>query len=491
MAAVAESTDRAAALTVIAVATAAGIVAWLLLLSTGWWGVSHDTANHFYVAWLMSRGAVIYRDVFEVNWPGTFLTFRALLALGLDGDLGWRLVDLALVLAAAGLAASLLLPAGRLAAAIGAVMVAWSHLMVGSTNLGQRDHFIGVLVLAAVWAMRRGIGGAVAAGVALGVAATIKPFAMVLPVAALVLVDGSWLRRIRIALIVGAVMAVPLGATTLYLVAHDALGEFLRQQLYAMRIYANTGRQTVIDASAELALVRSPILLLAVAGLMRFPPPLATVQRSGIVVLLYGAFHFVVQGKGWTYQAFPLLYGLSLMAGLGAVRMLESRWLALRFVPVVMLVVVASASVATMTLQVRTPNPSQAPAMMRDLEARLHAGDRVQPFDTYGSIDAMRRLGVLPATRFFYDFMFFGRPTAPAAIAQERQLRAEFLAALADAAPRAIIMTNQQWPDLRLGYDRLATWPELQSFLAARYTLDVERETLRGWSYRIYLRRDA
>ena len=52
-------------------------------------------------------------------------------------------------------------------------------------------------------------------------------------------------------------------------------------------------------------------------------------------------------------------------------------------------------------------------------------------------------------------------------------------------------MTNQQWPDLRLGYDRLATWPELQTFLAARYTLDVERETLRGWSYRIYLRRDA
>jgi hypothetical protein len=56
---------------ILALSALALIVAWMWT-RIGHWGVAQDAANQLYVAWLTSRGAVIYRDVFEINWPGNF-----------------------------------------------------------------------------------------------------------------------------------------------------------------------------------------------------------------------------------------------------------------------------------------------------------------------------------------------------------------------------------------------------------------------------------
>ena len=47
-----------------------------------------------YIAWRISEGAVPYRDLFDMNFPGVYLLHLAALKLFGAGDVGWRAFDL-------------------------------------------------------------------------------------------------------------------------------------------------------------------------------------------------------------------------------------------------------------------------------------------------------------------------------------------------------------------------------------------------------------
>src|SRR3990172_3652857 len=47
-----------------------------------------------YIAWLLTQGAVPYRDAFDMNVPGVYLVHLAVLAVGGSGDWPWRLFGL-------------------------------------------------------------------------------------------------------------------------------------------------------------------------------------------------------------------------------------------------------------------------------------------------------------------------------------------------------------------------------------------------------------
>src|SRR6185295_18034778 len=85
-----------------------------------------------YVAWRMAEGAVPYRDLFDMNFPGVYLLHLAVVrALGF-GDLAWRLFDLTWLAAAALAAAAFAAPWGRLAAGVAAGSLALYHLAGGA-----------------------------------------------------------------------------------------------------------------------------------------------------------------------------------------------------------------------------------------------------------------------------------------------------------------------------------------------------------------------
>jgi len=46
------------------------------------WPLVHDSAIMHYVAWLISQGAVPYRDAFDMNMPGVYLIHLVVLTLG-------------------------------------------------------------------------------------------------------------------------------------------------------------------------------------------------------------------------------------------------------------------------------------------------------------------------------------------------------------------------------------------------------------------------
>jgi hypothetical protein len=69
----------------------------------------------------------------------------------------------------------------------------------------------------------------------------------------------------------------------------------------------------------------------------------------------------------------------------------------------------------------------------------------------------------------------------------EDSVRHEFLAALEDNPPAAILLTNSQWPQPH-GFDAADGWPKFAALLASRYVLD-RAENENGIARRLYLRR--
>ena len=65
----------------------------LMVMSLDWPLIS-DTPIYHYIAWLISIGKVPYKDIFDMNFPGTFLLHLFAIKVFGSGDLGWRIFDL-------------------------------------------------------------------------------------------------------------------------------------------------------------------------------------------------------------------------------------------------------------------------------------------------------------------------------------------------------------------------------------------------------------
>src|SRR2546423_2443578 len=97
------------------VAGLAGVVVYV-----GWsslaWPLIHDAPIMHYIAWRIGEGAVPYRDLFDMNFPGVYLIHLAVLRTLGAGDGGWRAFDLAWLALTSLTVAMLAAPWGRPAA---------------------------------------------------------------------------------------------------------------------------------------------------------------------------------------------------------------------------------------------------------------------------------------------------------------------------------------------------------------------------------------
>ena len=78
------------ALVVLSLAVLAGALAWR---SRGW-PMIHDAPLMHYIAWRIGEGAVPYRDLFDMNFPGVYLLHMVAFKLFGSSDAGWRAFDL-------------------------------------------------------------------------------------------------------------------------------------------------------------------------------------------------------------------------------------------------------------------------------------------------------------------------------------------------------------------------------------------------------------
>jgi hypothetical protein len=455
------------------------------------WPLVHDAPLMHYVAWLVTVGAVPYRDVFDMNFPGVYLVHLLVVRVLGVGDLAWRLFDLAWLAATAALLAGFARPWGRSAAAGAGVLFVLYHLAGGAWQAGQRDFLLCPLLVAgalgvARWLESRRRSSLAWGGLALGASITIKPHALALVVAlALTVALAAWRRGADVgapALFVASVLAAPL-AVSVWLVAAGALPAWRAIVLdYLIPLYARLGRDgawNVYRPQVWIPIVAGALLSMAGALAGRRFGARHAVATLGV---LYGVAHFVGQRKGWEYHLYPLAVFATLLCAAGLPPRRSPRRVR-STAPVLVAVALAIVLLAGKALAVSPAGweRDKADATRRlaaELAPMLAPGERVQVLDTTeGGIHALLRLGVREPTRFIYDFHFFHDTDRPVIQA----LRAELIHELDAHPPALIVVFERGWPSG--GYERIDGFPELAARLA-RYDL-----VQAGPGYRIHAQR--
>jgi len=471
------------------------LAALRLLWASRAWPLVHDAPLMHYVAWQILEGAVPYRDLFDMNFPGVYVAHLLVLVTLGPGDLAFRAFDAGILAAVgAGLWAALRF-SGAWGGPAAAALFALYHVAGGPWLAGQRDLLLCAFLVwgaAGVIASVPASGGARArllgtAAVALGAAVWLKPHAAVL-----IPLLGWWAWRGpaggRALAAVGAGLVLPAVPMLVWLSWTGGLGAFTDITLgYLIPLYGRLGRT---DLFRELAGRDYGVVVLAglIAWVCLGVAALARGRRGGTLAVLatglaYGAAHFWMQGRGWEYHFYPLaLFAVAIGgAGLGAAA--ADRRGSLTAILALVLVATAGAlwtkgqrNLAPAWIETKTARVSHLSTALRPL---VTSGGTVQVLDTTdGGIHALFHLRIRQPSRFLYDFPFHhdvGHPYV-------RRLRAELMGALQTRPPVAVVVFEQGWP--AGGYERLAGFPELQRWLSEGYRLAEESD-----GYRLYVGR--
>jgi hypothetical protein len=487
----------------VAVVVVFAVVVVRLLARSLRWPLVHDAPVMHYLAWRIGEGAVPYRDLFDMNFPGTYLIHLGVLRLLGAGDAAWRMFDLAWLAATAAVLAAFARPWGAVSAAGSALCFAAYHLAGGSWNAGQRDFLLCLFLIAgalgvALWAERHRAGGGMGghsslplAGLALGAGMTVKPHVAAFALGLAVMVAMTAARGEAGTALASFLVPVAVAPAGMILWIGSLGGLRAWRDIivdYLVPLYSRLGRGepwTVdrwhpwVPLGAAVA-----ISLMSAVAQRRF-----TVRHAVAALGVgYGALHFLAQGKHWEYHLYPLAVFAALLA-FAELDVLARIDVAARARPRPALALGLLLTALAFALSVKGVNAAEAPwardkvrrveAVVRDLAPLLGAGDTVQVLDTTdGGLHALLRLRVRQPTRFLYDFHFFHDITTPTV----RALRAELMRDLRAHPPRAVAIFERGWP--RGGYERLDGFPELVGFLNDAYQLAA-----RGDGYVIHAQR--
>jgi hypothetical protein len=494
--------------------------AGLYIFFTWHWPLVGDSSLIHYIAFLMDRGWAPYRDLGDMNLPGSFLIEWAAMHVFGSGSLAWRLFDLTVL---AVMTCGYLVIAGcgdRLAGIFAAVVFAVIHGRDGINNTGQRDLMMAALVVTGyaflfhLW--RRGSAWpAFFFGFAMAAAGTIKPTALPLGVLLLAMLAFVLRREKRPAArpvwlgIAG--FFTPLLICLVFLWREHAIDAFVHGLRTVVPYFAGLGRRPVgyllLHSFSPLMALVAVWLVLAVASTIESRSWDRWMQRwsweeceraallLGAAVMLAG---FTLQGKGFPYHRYPFLALLLPIIALDLVGALRQRGVRLALGAAGLACgafVVAPQSVAAVH-RYDWRNQEMIAMIQADL-TRLGGpalSGRVQCIDTIaGCATALYRLHLEPATGLLSDFLIFGPGTSPAV----REARASFEGKIVAHPPEVIVITANLFPEGPGDFRKLETWPAFQHLLDARYRLCVQRtppDPVLWWSrvekpqsYRVYV----
>ena len=326
------------------------IVSALLFFLWSWrWPLVGDASLIHYIGFLIQRGWAPYRDLGDMNMPGSFLIEIAAMHVFGTGDLAWRLFDFTLLAIASAsffvitkspgapfmtVSSSWVgLNKGWLPALFSASLFILIHGRDGLAEGGQRDLTMAVLLLAAtaflfVAVRKDSPRSAAIFGLLSGIALTIKPTALPLSLAQLLLAAFA-LRRFRIDFLhlgrshanrnvlihyIAPATAAGLVAPTIaliFLLREHALSAFLAGFHGIIPYYASLGHRTV-----GLVLLHSisPLLPIVIAWLIVLALQRKILdwsrnwERNALLIgVLFGLLNCVAQQRALPYYRYPLL----------------------------------------------------------------------------------------------------------------------------------------------------------------------------------------
>ncbi len=479
-----------------------GIMLWSMVLATfcclmvliyksRFWGVQLDSAFCYYVAWLMSEGAVLYRDIFDVNFPGTYLIYLFVFTFLGEGDIYWRIFDL---LCLAGINVLILLyckPFGTLAGWIGITLFSAFHLYNGPLYMGQRDFLILFFLLGAVYCIAQHLERCrdytflATSGVLLGSAALIKPHTGILFLFILFIIVVQALRSgtewVKDFVVFTASCCVAPILSIMWLWYAGGLQAFLDILFnFAFVFYSKFTFQTISNLNL-LSFIGIPQLeIAAIAVIVLVGCIIIAEHRMRRILLavcmLYGLCYYYLQTR-CLYQlySFTLFMFISIATWTPCLRSKAPVLIRLAmFIVLLQLCLVSLYRSATTIVNSPPHHITTFPPtdmLVQNLSEKLPPGETVQTMEGLsGGIHALYTMRYKPPTRFLYDVCFFQDIEHP----YIKKIRAEFLHDLKSRPPAYFVLFKKSWP-LR-DYERLETFPELRNWLHENYVIEISSD---------------
>ncbi len=502
----------------------AGVATFLLagiLIVALWdsrdWPYIHDTSLMLYAGWCLGEGAAPYRDLFDMNMPGTYLAMQALGAWFGWSDVGVRVADVlctAIIAAGTFAAFSGAGPppplrgygvASRLPAAAAALLFPLWYLRGGPSVSLQREA-LALGPLAVMFGLvESGVAPrfrALGTGVLAGLIVSIKPQLLLLavPLIARLAVRARPSPLLPVARDFLAGIAVPVASLWLFLALRGSVGDFIDVATGYWPLYGQlNGDHQILDGGARLNYLvtstweglRHRFMLLGLLGLAAglLNPPLRGVTWTWAGLVAAAAIYPALSGQFWVYHWLPLHYALLGAAALALAPPTTRRSVLRGAQAAAAAATVASVAYASAdaVAGARAGTPDNDVVLARHrvrgapaeigafLQQHLVAGDRVQPLDwTGGAIHGMLAARATLATRFMYDFHFYHHVDDP----YIGRLRRDFMRQMWSARPRFVIDVFAKRP-FPSGPRTSTDFPELHAFLDEHYRVAHHGSTFR------------
>jgi len=472
---------------------------WMVAL-TWRWPLMWDAQVMHYANFLIRHGFVPYRDITDMNLPGSYVVEGAAMRIFGGGDLAWRLYDFSLLGVVTASMIVIALPYDWIAGLFAGVTFALIHASEGPQNGGQRDEAMTALLLLGYALLflsirHRKIWGMLGFGMALGLACSIKPTTA--PLAAVLLGMAGWKLRKDgeraatyvwvglLGLILGGAPAV------LFLLHYHSLGAFLEITRTVTPYYATLQHETVgylIQKLLPKAALTLPFALLVAVTNRTWK----NWERSALLLgVASGALSYFAQRKGFLYHRYMFVAFLLLWMGIELLlAMRRTGWARAVGIAGLALSGLIFPLVYVARLRTIVAVNHYSTALEHDLTQLGGASldRRVQCLDLVdGCFNALYHDGLVQATGSMGDLLYFPRTGAPVVASYRARFREE----LKRNSPAVIVVSNE-WFNEVPSFDKLAAWPEFAAYLESDYRLVVERSFPDEFSdaYRIYVRKN-
>jgi Dolichyl-phosphate-mannose-protein mannosyltransferase len=497
------STDRYLKPFRIVIVAALGIAAIALILMTYQWPLAGDAQVFHYIHFLIQKGFAPYRDIPDINMPGVYVIEGWATHVFGGSDLGWRVYDFTLLSVLTGAMIVIARTYDWMAGLFAGVIFALAHACIGPRNTAQRDEVMTVLILVAYAflfeALRKHKPWMLfVSGLGLGMASAVKP--TVAPFGIVLLAMTAWRLRKEGKSVAAYIWSGIAGATLagalvlMYLVRYHAVGDFYYCARQLTSFYTGQDR-------ASLRTMFRHVVPFGAAVILPFGIIVAFVEkrwrnweRTALLVgILFGAFSYFLQGKGYSYHVYPLAAVLLLWTSLELMLAMRSRrWT--RWVGIAGIAVGILVAIPTYFRRLSGLNPVRddyTVTLQSDLTrlggARLN--HQVQCLDLIdGCFAALYHLRLVQSTGTMGDLILFGPGRSPVIDV----FREKFRNAMSKNPPSVIVLSNETFYGPRT-INKIDMWPWFADYLKDNYHPIVDRTFPRQgeMTYRIYVRDGA
>lgn len=487
------------------------------------WRFQHDSPIMFYIAFLMDHfGYVPYREIFDMNMPGSYFVYYLIGKLFGYTDIGIRCADLLILTALLIVNWLWMGKISKRVAWFGSVLWGLLYLGFGPRMSLQREYLTLLPIMTGVYifscAPKNLIFRNLAVGLFFGMAATIKPHTAIglLPLIFFDFLNNvqdrtnlawkAWkfFKQTILPFVIG--FSLPFGIALYYLWINGAAKDFLNIAINYWPLYTHLngdnkalhGFSRIKDLLQNYRYLGGFVIWLAPASIGGYialhHSELKGMLKRQIIMLLglticYSIYP-VFAGQFWTYHWLPFLFFIIQASSLCLTEQSESIGISSRLYPIVVLLFVVFLAMPVNSykdfLSIKEfppPKNGRVDEMVTFLKPKLQIGDTVQPLDwTGGAVHAMLILEARIATPFIYDFHFYHDVSSE----YIQGIRRKFVADLRKSQPHFIIDVVGEFKPWVSGMDTTRGFKELQLLLDEDYVI-----VLKGSGYRIYEMRHA